>query len=138
MQIKSRKTYEFEYIIKETDLDVFGHVNNANYLKIYELARWDFIEKNGFGLERIKKEMKGPVLLEVKLNFRRELKNREKIKVKSFADKIDGKFMWLSQEMIRGEDLCSKASFMVAYFDLKERKMLPPSPEWLAACGIEV
>ncbi len=138
MQIKSKKTYEFEYTIQETDLDVFGHVNNANYLKIYELARWNFIERNGFGLDRIKKELKGPVLLEVTVNFRRELKNRDKIKVISVADKIEGKFMWLKQEMRRGEDLCSKATFTVAFFDLKSRKMLPPSNEWLAACGIEV
>ena len=54
---------EFIYtvMIKENHLDTFGHVNNAAYLTLYEEARWDFITKNGYGLEVIQNEKKGPM-----------------------------------------------------------------------------
>ena len=139
MEILKAEKFEFNYQVQEKDLDVFGHVNNANYLNYYEMARWDFITKNSFGLDLIMKERKGPVLLGVDLQFRRELKNRDQIVITSQAEKIDSrKFFHLYQEMIRVEDqkLASKATFTVAYFDLNKRKMLAPDEKWLKACGI--
>ncbi len=136
MKIVSAEEFQYHYQVLGTDLDVFGHVNNARYLNIYEMARWDFIESRGFGLKKIQKEKKGPVLLNVNLQFRRELKNLDKIIVNSKAIKIEGKYMTLYQEMMRGEDLCSKAEFLVGFFDMQMRKLLTPSQEWLDTCGV--
>ena len=45
--------FSYPLIIKEMDLDTFGHVNNARYLTLFEDARWDLITKNGYGLKKI-------------------------------------------------------------------------------------
>jgi len=45
--------FEYEVQIKEMHLDSFGHVNNAAYVMLYEEARWDFITRNGFGLDYV-------------------------------------------------------------------------------------
>ena len=74
------KIFEYTVLILESHLDSFGHMNNATYLKLYEEARWDFITANGFGLEVIQREQKGPVILDLQVRFKREIKNREKIK----------------------------------------------------------
>ena len=128
--------FKFEYQIQEKDLDIFGHVNNANYFIIFEMARWDFITKNGFGLERVMKEQRGPVLLESKVRFRKELKNRDQIIIHSQAEEYDGRFLTLHQQMKRDQRLCCDAHFKIAFFDTAARKMLTPAPEWLKACGI--
>lgn len=131
------KIYTYEVQIKECHLDSFGHVNNAVYLELYEEARWDFITKNGYGLEQIKATNKGPVILEVNVKYKRELKNRETIVIKSRTSEIRGKIMTLSQEMVKVDGkVASEAQFVVGFFDLKERALISPGPEWLKAIGV--
>jgi len=117
--------------VKEFHLDTFGHVNNAQYLALYEEARWDFITANGFGLDRIKNEKAGPVLLETTVKFKRELVNREWITIQSSPGEVNGKFMVINQVMIKGDGkIASEASFTVGFMDLKERKLVVPPPDW--------
>ena len=125
-------------MIKECHLDSFGHVNNAVYVQLYEEARWDFITKNGFGLEVIQKDQVGPVLLDLSVKFRREIKNREIIKIHSQTREIiSSKMMVLEQKMINSEGkIASEAVFTVGFFDMKTRKLIEANPRWLKAVGV--
>ena len=76
--------HEYEVLIIERHLDTFGHVNNATYLDLFEAARWDWITGNGFGLERIRELGQGPTVLEVVLRFKREIKNRQRITIRTW------------------------------------------------------
>ncbi len=71
-------THHFEFIVQEIDLDTFGHVNHANYLRIFEQARWDWISNRGFGLDVIREKQIGPTILEVTAQYKREIKERQK------------------------------------------------------------
>lgn len=132
------KVFEYEVLIREMHLDSFGHVNNAAYVMLYEEARWDFITKNGFGLDYIQKNQVGPVILDLKVRFKRELKNRESIKITSKTiEIISPKIMVLEQAMIKSDGkLASDATFTVGFFDMKERKLVNASPEWMKAIGL--
>ena len=131
--------FEYRVQVKEFHLDTFGHVNNAMYLALYEEARWDFITQNGFGLDRIKSEKAGPVLLETTVKFKRELINREWITITSNPGEVNGKLMTIHQFMLKSDGkIASEASFVIGFMDLKERKLVAPPPEWLAACGYNV
>lgn len=131
--------FEYEVVIKENHLDSFGHVNNAVYVQLYEEARWDFITKNGFGLDHILKHQMGPIILDISVRFKRELVNREKIKIVSRAIEIvSPKVMILEQSMIKEDGkVASEARFTVGFFDMKNRKLINASPEWLRACGVK-
>ena len=39
--------HEYEVVIREHHLDVFGHVNHAVYLELFEEARWELVTANG-------------------------------------------------------------------------------------------
>ena len=132
------EVFEYEIVIKECHLDSFGHVNNAVYVQLYEEARWDFITKNGFGLEVIQKDQVGPVLLDLSVKFRREIKNREIIKIHSQTREIiSSKMMVLEQKMINSEGkIASEAVFTVGFFDMKTRKLIEANPRWLKAVGV--
>jgi YbgC/YbaW family acyl-CoA thioester hydrolase len=132
------KSFEYEVLVKESHLDSFGHVNNAVYLTLYEEARWDFITKNGYGLNEVIKLQKGPVILDVQVRFKRELKNRDLIKIISTpVDVKQSKVLTLNQVMFRPDGkIASEATFTIGFFDLVERKLIPASPEWLHALGI--
>lgn len=131
--------FEYDVLIREMHLDSFGHVNNAAYVMLYEEARWDFITKNGFGLDYIQKHQVGPVILDLKVRFKRELKNREKIKILSRTIEIvNPRIMVLEQSMIKEDGkLASDATFTVGFFDMKERKLVNASLEWMNAIGVK-
>ncbi len=131
--------FEYDVLIREAHLDSFGHVNNAAYVQIYEEARWDFITRNGFGLDYIQKHQVGPVILDLKVRFKRELKNREAIRITSKTiEVVNTKIMVLEQIMYKSDGkVASDAVFTVGFFDMRARKLIEAQPEWLRACGIK-
>lgn len=131
--------FEYQVLIRENHLDSFGHVNNAVYVQLYEEARWDFITKNGFGLDVVQQHQKGPVLLDLQVRFKREIKNRELIKITSQTIEIrNSKIMKLEQKMFKADGkVASEALFTVGFFDMKARKLINAESEWLIAIGVK-
>lgn len=132
------KTFESEITILESHLDTFGHVNNATYLTLYEQARWEMITEGDWGLDRIMKEKVGPVITNINIAFKREITLREKIKIVSkVAGFVNPKIMTIEQKMIGTDGVIKNEMTMHAgLFDLKQRKLLPPSDEWMQAIGV--
>ncbi len=101
---KGPHMHSYQVTIHEAHLDTFGHVNNAKYLELYEQARWDLITNNGYGLDEIKKLKIGPVVLEVNLNFKREITNREVITIESTPKQLDHPLiMEINQRMLKSD-----------------------------------
>jgi len=135
----SNPVYEYEILIREQHLDTFGHVNNAKYLELYEEARWDLLTKNNLGLKEIMDTQVGPVLLDLNLTFKSELKNREIIKIFTQAKtEMRNKYvMLLEQKMVRADGkVASTLTLSVGMMDLKARKLIAPSAEWRKALGL--
>jgi len=130
--------FSFHYFVTEKDIDTFMHVNNANYMRFMEDARWDFITKNGYGLEKVHQELKGPVLLESHLRFRRELKNREWIHIYSqIQGRLNEKIYQLKQLIVKDSGVLScEANMTVGFFHTTERKLIIPPQIWLDAIGV--
>lgn len=130
------KVFEYPITIREQHLDTFGHVNNAKYLEIFEEARWELITQNGYGLADVHKKKIGPIILGVDIQFKKELKNREKILVTTECVSYEKKIGKLVQKMLKenGEEACT-SHFTFGLFDLNARKIILPTPEWLSAIG---
>jgi YbgC/YbaW family acyl-CoA thioester hydrolase len=127
-------TYKLQ--IKESHLDTFGHVNNATYLELYEEARWDFITRGGYGLDKIQATGMGPIILEFNIRYRKELKNREWITITFQVIEDNGKIARAKHEMFKEDgSLASDAEVVVGFFDLNERKLIKPTAEWRKAIG---
>lgn len=131
------KVFEFPFTVSGVDLDVFGHVNNAIYLEYFEKARWDFIEKGGYGLDLIQKEKKGPVILELNLKFKKEIINRDKIMILSkYKEMKNSLVMVLYQEMRKDDgSLAASLELSVGLMDLVLRKLIKPTNHWFEAIG---
>ncbi|GAA0876518.1 acyl-CoA thioesterase [Wandonia haliotis] len=126
--------FEYDIVIKEFHLDTFGHVNNATYLQIYEEARWQFITERGYGLKKIKKTGLGPVILEIKIRFIKELRLREKITIHSQTGDYGSKVGSIKQWITDSEgNICSDVEMKVGLFDTRERKLVEPTEDWLNA-----
>lgn len=130
--------FEYDCLVLEGHLDTFGHVNNAAYLEIFEEARWDLITRNGYDLAYVQKEKKGPVILEVTMKFQRELRLREHIKITTQLKSYEKLVAVLEQKMINGKgEVACLAHFTFGLFDLNLRRLILPTPEWLAGIGAQ-
>ena len=83
LNMTSFKVFQHKIMIKEHHLDTFGHVNNATYLALLEAARWELLSAEGFGLEVIREQQQGPVVLECQIKFLKELMLRQPIIIES-------------------------------------------------------
>ncbi len=121
--------------ILEHHLDTFGHVNNATYLEIYEEARWDLIESQGYGISYIKEKHEGPVILEATVKYKKELINRENIKIETtYGGELNPLVMIINQKMIKeNNEIASEASFCVGVMNLAKRKLVRPPEYWVNA-----
>lgn len=133
----ANEIYNYRLIIQETMLDSFGHINNAVYLTLYEEARWDVITNNGYGIKKIREVGQGPTLLEIKLTFSKELYPRDEIIIESQCISYERKIGQFVQKMIRAGEVCSTLEMTFGLFDIVQRKLIMPTPEWLKAVGIK-
>lgn len=138
--------HEFRVIIHEGHLDTFGHVNNATYLQLFEQARWDWITGGGYGFREIQERKQGPVILDCKIQFRREVSNRQPIRIRSWIETLGPKVATVRQDLAldvadvdapRRSEVCCAATFTMAFFDLAARRIIEPTDEWLQAFGLQ-
>src|SRR5579871_796983 len=129
--------HEYPFLIREQHLDTFGHVNNARYLEILEEARWDLITRNGYGLDEVMRRRIGPTILEINMKFQRELRNRQRITIRSWTESYAGKVGTFVQQILDADgNLCCETLFTIGLFDLTARKLIAPTPEWTKAIGL--
>jgi acyl-CoA thioester hydrolase len=135
------KPHEYRTQIRERHLDNFGHVNNAQYLVLFEEARWEMITSRGYGMKQVMESGIGTVILECTVKFKRELSVRDLIRIDTQLISIEKKIGLIRQHIYRESDgkLAALAEFNMGCFDLKARKLIQPSGEWLyAITGSEV
>lgn len=129
--------HRYPILVKEINLDLYGHVNNATYLTFFEEARWDFINQHGFGVKTINETGFGPIILEANIKFIKEILLRQEVIIETVFVSAEKKIGKMKQRMLRGTEECCVAEFKLGLFDLKNRKLVYPTPEWLKACGLQ-
>lgn len=129
--LSSIAQFEYNFKVLEGHLDTFGHMNHATYLQIFEQARWEFITNHGWGVDRIQSEAIGPTILEVKIQYKRELKLRENIMIKSQVMPYKGKLTTIVQDMVNDKgDVCAHIELLIGVFDLNKRRLINPPDDW--------
>jgi acyl-CoA thioester hydrolase len=130
--------HEKTIVISEAHLDSFGHVNNARYLELLEMARWDLITERGFGIDKIRASRTGPTILEINIRFLRELSPRDAVVIRTELISYERKVGKLRQQMIKGDGaMACEAIFTIGLFDLDTRRLVAPSPAWAYAVGLD-
>lgn len=129
------KVYHYTTQVDASNVDSFGHVNNAAYLTLLEAARWDMLTVNDYGVDTIQALGVGPILLAIKLSFLKELYVKDEIQIKTQLGEYKRKVGYMTQEILRGNDICCQAELTIGMLDLKTRKLITPTTEWLTSIG---
>ncbi len=62
--------HKTEIVVRHYECDVYGHVNNANYLNYLEHARGEFLKDIGFDYKNYVAEGYGVYVVKVSINYR--------------------------------------------------------------------
>jgi acyl-CoA thioester hydrolase len=127
-------THIYEFVVLESHLDTFGHINNATYLTLFEQARWEWITEGGYGLDEIHRTQIGPTILNIHIEYKRELKLREKVRVETFLIEFNEKIGKVRQQMLNEQGkICTQIELTIGIFDMKARKLVSAPAAWLKA-----
>ena len=130
------KKFSYSFTVGEDLLDDYNHVNNARYLDLYEEARWAILDKSSLGRDFVRSQGIGPVILEVNIKFRQEIKQGTIITIETTSKNDGNRIFHFFQTMKDAEgNLYSSAVFKTALFNLKTRKMLRADDTWIKAFG---
>ena len=101
--IHKRKIYGFM-------CDVYGHLNNANYLFIYEEARAEGLEEAGIPIRDLEKIGVAIYLSEINLTFKKPLMLEEIVTIKSNIIEFSKiKSVWRQEMYNSKNELCNVA-----------------------------
>jgi len=107
------------------DMDAFGHVNNAAYLRYMEDARISWLNSLDEALES---DGHGPAVVNININFRRELRFPTTIRVSLNISQASEKRV-LNQYVIADRDnpeaVFADAELTLVWIDRKTRRSMP-------------
>ena len=113
--------FEYKKKIYGYECDVYGHLNNAIYLQIFEAARCEALVNMQMPLSKLKNEGIMMFVVRAEIDYKKGIMLDEEILVKSQIQKHDKLSVMWSQEIYNsGKTLCSSALIRIVY--VKEYK----------------
>lgn len=121
--------------IRFVDVDVFRHVNNANYLTYIEIARVKYFDEIvGWQYDWAKK---GIILAKAEIDFIIPIEMRDEISVYVRCSRLGNKSFDLEYRIVRmfkgQEQLMADAVTVMVAFDYDEKKSIEVPAEWREA-----
>jgi acyl-CoA thioester hydrolase len=117
------------------DMDFNGHMKNTAYLDASADVRMMFFSENGFSMREFEKRGLGPVILRDELEYFRELRLLDPVRVTLAAAGLneDGSRFRLRNEFFRADgERAARVTSTGGWLDLAKRRLTPP-PEDLRA-----
>lgn len=121
-----------EIEVRPTEIDELGHVNNAKYVEYLEWGREDWYEHFGLSTDQLSLKNIGTVLVNLNINYRREARKGDYLKIVTRPKRKGNTSFVLRQEIFnRCGYLVADADVTIVLFDLQERKSVPLPEEFV-------
>ncbi|ASJ57377.1 4-hydroxybenzoyl-CoA thioesterase [Brevibacillus formosus] len=131
--------HRYHLTVRSTDIDVIGHVNNAKYLEYMEWARFEWIWEQGFTLDELRRRAIMPVVVNININYRKELKMREEVTAITTVVKVGEKSFVIRQELYNAADvLVADADVTMVMIDANTRQSVSLPAELKEALLVEL
>ncbi|MDI3328589.1 MAG: acyl-CoA thioesterase [Alicyclobacillaceae bacterium] len=121
-----------EIVVRSTEIDVNGHVNNAKYLEYLEWGREEWYERAGLPYERFLEMGIQTVTVNININYRKECRQGDRLTIRTRPKKVGRTSFVLEQDIVnqRGE-IVADATVTSVTMDAVSRSSRPV-PEELA------
>ena len=114
---------EIDIIVRSTEIDVNGHVNNAKYLEYLEWGREDWYEQLGLDYDVLKRMGIVTVVAHVSADYKKEAVQNDNLTIRSWLDHVGNTSFVMKQTIVnqRGE-LVVQAEFVIVTIDPETRQ----------------
>nr|WP_279628327.1 acyl-CoA thioesterase [Paenibacillus ferrarius] len=120
-----------DIIVRSTEIDVNGHVNNAKYLEYLEWGREEWYEQSELFYDTFGAMGIQTVTVNININYKKECKQGEHLTVTCRPDKMGRSSYVLKQEIVNQQgELCADALVTSVTMDSTTRKSVE-APEAL-------
>jgi thioesterase III len=114
-----KRVYGFE-------CDVYGHLNNANYLQILESARAEALIEMGMSVSRMRELNLQIFIRAFELDYRKAIDLEDIITVSSWFDEVNKvKGSWTQQILNSGGEVCFQARMLAVFASEGHAHRLP-------------
>jgi len=90
---------DIEILVRSTEIDVNGHVNNAKYLEYLEWGRENWYEQHGLDYARLKNQGLVTVLVRISANYRREAIQNDKLRISTHLTQVGNTSFTMEQSI---------------------------------------
>jgi YbgC/YbaW family acyl-CoA thioester hydrolase len=123
-----------EIVVRPTEIDVNGHVNNAKYVEYLEWGREEWYERQGLAYDRLFALGAVTVTANLNLNFRQECRQGEVLVITTRPERLGRTSFVLRQEIRKRDgDLAADGIITLVTIDPATRKSRPMPDELAAA-----
>lgn len=115
--------------IRFTDIDVFGHVNNARYPELFDTARYLFVKEMLPGFDPDGKSM---VLVHIETDFRKQIVLSDKVYVETSVKKMGDRSLGMTQRIVNERDgsVHADSYSVLSTYDAVTRQSFPMPARW--------
>ncbi len=115
--------------IRFTDIDIFGHVNNAIYAEWFDTARFTFIKSLIPGLDPQGKCM---VMVHLETNFRKQILFDDRIRIETRVEKVGSRSAGITQRIVNEKTghVHADSYGILSTYDASKQESFPLPAEW--------
>ncbi|MFC4812356.1 acyl-CoA thioesterase [Paenibacillus sp. GCM10023250] len=115
-----------EIVVRSTEIDVNGHVNNAKYLEYLEWGREEWYERAGLDYDAFGAMGIRTVTVNVNINYRKECRQGDQLTVNTEPERAGRTSYVLKQEIVnRAGERCADAIVTCVTMDAASRTSRP-------------
>lgn len=119
-------TVELPIVARSTELDGNGHVNNAKFVEYFQWGRDEWMTTAGIGPEQIKNAGLFRVVVNVSVNFRKEVRAGETLKILTWPERCGEKSFTFGQSVVKADGVvAADGTATIVLCDLNTRKAVP-------------
>ena len=110
------------------DIDSFGHVNNIAQQSYFDLGKAEFFAE----LWRLVPEQQQvtAMIVSVQNDFLKQILWGDEVSVITSIEAVGTKSLTFSQQIVRGEELCSRSRTVMVCYDKEAQESVPVPAEW--------
>ncbi|GAA4434728.1 acyl-CoA thioesterase [Phytohabitans houttuyneae] len=113
--------FVYHCAVRWSDMDAYGHVNNARFLTLYEEARvaMMFVGAREAGLTSLEE---GVIIARHEIDYLRPVDYGDPVRIESWIEEIRAARFTVAYELFDGGVLASRARTVCAPYDLSEQR----------------
>ena len=117
------------YTIEERDIDELGHMNYLQYVKHFEIARFEWLSQIGLNFQQMLEQQLGIVLLKFDTEYAKEVRLGDTVEIHTKLLKVGTKSFTVEHIMYHEGAISSKSHVIKTVMDLQTRKAIPVPSE---------